>query len=45
VVDGGIGNFDVSILNTNLDARDGVDHASQVAAATATQEDLIRLML
>ena len=36
VVDGGIGNFDVSILNTNLNAMDGVDHASQVAAVTAT---------
>ncbi len=36
VVDGGIGNFNVGILNTNLNARDGVDHASQVAAATAT---------
>jgi hypothetical protein len=36
VVDGGIGNFDVSILNTNLNAKDGVDYASQVAPATAT---------
>jgi hypothetical protein len=36
VVDGGIGNFNVGILNTNLNARDGVDHASQVAAATTT---------
>jgi hypothetical protein len=36
IVDGGIGNFDMSVLNTNLNADNGVDYASQNAAATAT---------
>jgi hypothetical protein len=36
IVDGGIGNFDMSILNTNLNAGDDVGYASQVAAATTT---------